>query len=48
MLGWHKPKKVKLVDERHFYSSSHRERVVEHVFLGELLRYLWVAGIPDV
>jgi hypothetical protein len=22
--------------------------VVEHVFLGELLRYLWVAGIPGV
>jgi hypothetical protein len=36
------------VDERQFLSSSHREKVVEHVFLGELLRYLWVAKIPGV
>ena len=35
-------------DERQFRSSSHREKVVEHVFLGELLRYLWVARIPGV
>ena len=41
-------KKVKPVDERQFRSSSHREKVVEHVFLGELLRYLWVAKISGV
>ena len=41
-------KKAKIVDERQFRSSSHREKVVEHVFLGELLRYLWVARIPGV
>ena len=41
-------KKVKAVDERQFRSSSHREKVVEHVFLGELLRYLWVAKIAGV
>ena len=39
---------VALCDERQFRSSSHREKVVEHVFLGELLRYLWVARIPNV
>ena len=43
-----KAKKVKTVDERQFRSSSHREKVVEHVFLGELLRYLWVAEIAGV
>jgi len=35
-------------DTRHFLISSHREKVVEHVFLGELLRYLWNAGIAGV
>jgi hypothetical protein len=37
-----------LSDERQFRSSSHREKVVEHVFLGELLRYLWMARVPGV
>jgi hypothetical protein len=37
-----------IVDERQFRSSSHREKVVEHVFLGELLRHLWVTKIPGV
>jgi len=35
-------------DERQFLSSTHREKVVEHVFLGELLRHLWVARIHGV
>ena len=35
-------------DERQYRSSSHREKVVEHVFLGELLRYLWVRRIAGV
>ena len=39
---------VKTLDERQFKSSSHREKVVEHVFLGELLRHLWVARIAGV
>ena len=39
---------AKTVDERQFRSSSHREKVVEHVFLGELLRYLWVHEIAGV
>ena len=37
-----------LADERQYRSSSHREKVVEHVFLGELLRYLWVQRIEGV
>lgn len=36
------------VDARQFNNSSHREKVVEHVFLGELLRYLWVKRIAGV
>ena len=36
------------VDTRQFKNSSHREKVVEHVFLGELLRYLWVKRIAGV
>jgi hypothetical protein len=36
------------VDERQFMNSSHREKVVEHVFLGELLRHLWVRRIAGV
>ena len=43
-----KNRKAKIVDERHSRSSSHREKVVEHVFLGELLRHLWVAKISGV
>ncbi len=41
-------KVVRTIDERQFKSSSHREKVVEHVFLGELLRHLWVAKIAGV
>ena len=39
---------AKPADERQFRSSSHREKVVEHVFLGELLRHLWVQKIAGV
>ena len=41
-------KKKVSVDERQYRSSSHREKVVEHVFLGELLRHLWVRRIAGV
>jgi hypothetical protein len=37
-----------MADERQFLNSSHREKVVEHVFLGELLRHLWVRRIAGV
>lgn len=29
-------------DERHFRQSTRREKVVEHLFIGELLRLFWV------
>jgi hypothetical protein len=34
--------------ETHFLNSTLRERIVEHVFVGELLRRLWQRGITDV
>lgn len=33
---------------QHTGYSSQRERIIEHVFVGELLRRLWVLGIADV
>lgn len=35
-------------EERHFTHSTLRERIVEHVFVGEVLRALWRRGITDV
>ena len=32
----------------HFRQSVLRERIVEHVFVGEALRRLWVKGVTDV
>lgn len=32
----------------HFLYSTSRERIVEHVFVGEMLRRLWQCGITDV
>lgn len=31
-----------------FLDSSLREKLIEHVFIGDLLRLLWRRGIPDV
>lgn len=36
------------VDPSHFRQSSYREALVEHLFLGELLRRLWVGGVRDL
>lgn len=33
---------------QHTDHSTQRERIIEHVFVGELLRRLWVLGIADV
>ena len=33
---------------RHFLKSRYREKVVEHIFVGELLRYLWARGMDGV
>lgn len=35
-------------DERHFRNSTHREKLVEHLFVGELLRHLWVSGATSI
>jgi hypothetical protein len=36
------------VDNSHFIQSVLRERIVEHVFVGEALRQLWKMGARDV
>ena len=36
------------VDPVHSTHSSGREKVLEHIFLGELLRALWRMGVHDV
>jgi hypothetical protein len=35
-------------DDRHFTHSTLREHIVEHIFVGEILRTLWNCGITDV
>jgi hypothetical protein len=35
-------------EDRHFTHSTLRERIVEHVFVGDVLRTLWRRGIADV
>jgi hypothetical protein len=34
--------------DKHFTNSTLRERIVEHVFVGDLLRTLWINGSIDV
>jgi hypothetical protein len=36
------------IDSSHYADSSAREKLIEHVFLGELLRTLWLRKIKDV
>ena len=36
------------MNEFHSTDSSHREKVLEHLFIGELLRCFWQRGIRDV
>ena len=36
------------VDKRHFQNSTYREKLVEHLFIGELLRRQWVSGAANV
>jgi hypothetical protein len=36
------------VKAAHFEHSSLRERIVEHIFVGETLKRLWVRGVMDV
>lgn len=35
-------------EDRHFIHSTLRERIVEHVFAGDVLRTLWRRGVTDV
>lgn len=35
-------------EDRHFVHSTLRERIVEHVFVGDVLRTLWKRGVTDV
>jgi hypothetical protein len=35
-------------EDRHFTHSTLRERIVEHVFIGDVLRTLWRRGVTDV
>lgn len=37
-----------IASENSYKNSTLRERIVEHLFIGELLRRLWCAGIVDV
>jgi hypothetical protein len=43
-----KPVQVVAVNASHFVHSTLRERIVEHVFVGEALRRLWKYGATDV
>lgn len=36
------------IDTAHYLHSSARENVLEHLFIGELLRTLWCEGVHDV
>src|SRR5665811_595966 len=38
----------KLADPSHYSESSARENLIEHVFLGELLRGLWRKNVRDL
>ena len=42
------PRQPNLPDPSHFADSSARENLIEHVFLGELLRGLWRKNVRDL
>ena len=42
------PKRTQPPDPAHYSESSARENLIEHVFLGELLRGLWRKNIRDL
>lgn len=37
-----------MADTAHFLNSSLREKVIEHLFVGELLRHLWCNGVREI
>ena len=42
------PKRTQPPDAGHYAESSARENLIEHVFLGELLRGLWRKNVRDL
>jgi hypothetical protein len=48
MAQTRKPKQGRPPDPSHYAESSVRENLVEHVFLGELLRGLWRKNVRDL
>jgi len=42
------PKRNELPDPAHYADSSARENLIEHVFLGALLRGLWRKNVRDL
>ena len=40
--------RISNIDSQHYADASAREKLVEHVFLGDLLRALWLRKIADV
>jgi hypothetical protein len=40
--------RISKIDALHYADASAREKLVEHVFLGDLLRALWLRKIADV
>lgn len=36
------------IDDVHYRNSSARENVLEHLFIGEILKTLWLGGVHDV
>ena len=42
------PKRSQPPDPAHYAESSARENLIEHVFLGELLRGLWRKNVRDL
>ena len=40
--------RISRIDPLHYADASAREKLVEHVFLGDLLRALWLRKIADV
>ena len=37
-----------MIDDAHSVHSSAREKVLEHIFIGALLRTLWCAGAHNI
>jgi hypothetical protein len=35
-------------EDRHFTHSTLREHIIEHIFIGDVLRTLWLHGVTDV